>query len=253
MPHRRISGTDDKRAPLVLGLHGMGMNEAIFARQIRPLFTLPAHFLLARGPISLDPTDPEPTNQEPTRSALTSAEPTSSTPAKTGSTRSKPTRSDSENVRASWYHYDGDQEGFKAELRRCEEYLRRFLTEVELQYQIQPSVRFLLGFSQGGYCGAVVALRNPNLFRGMIISGARVKTEILKQEIATAAKTGFTALLCHGRDDTSVDPSASTRSRDALIAGGIDVQHEEFHGGHRISQAQLTVIHDWLATRLPGR
>ena len=232
LPHRLISGTDDKTAPLVLGLHGMGMNEAIFARQIRPLFTLSAHFLLARGPISLGPTDPEPTNPEPTRS--------------------NPTRSDSENIRASWYHYDGNQERFVAELVRVEEYIRRFLTEAERQHQLQPSARFLLGFSQGGYCGAVVALRNPDLFRGMIISGARVKTEILKEEITTAAKTGFAALLCHGRADTSVDPTASTRSRDGLIAGGIDVQHEEFDGGHRISQAQLTVIHDWLAARIPG-
>ena len=44
MEFRLESGTSDAAAPLILCLHGQGMNEDAFASVIRRLFSLPAHF-----------------------------------------------------------------------------------------------------------------------------------------------------------------------------------------------------------------
>ena len=49
MKFRLDSGTSDPAAPLVLCLHGQGMNEDAFAAPLRRLFSLPAHFLIPRA------------------------------------------------------------------------------------------------------------------------------------------------------------------------------------------------------------
>ena len=156
----RLDGNaTDSTAPLLLCLHGFGMNEDYFAALLQSLFGLPWNIVTVRAPI----------------------------------------RASEVKGRAySWYDYDGNQDRFRAELQRTDALLSGFLPAVEEELELSPERRVLLGFSQGGYCGAYVALQNPNVFEGMIISGARVKVEILKEAIPTAAATGFRALLCHG-------------------------------------------------------
>ena len=46
---RGEGGTDDPRAPLVLALHGMGMDEDFLAGLLEDLFRLPARFLIPRA------------------------------------------------------------------------------------------------------------------------------------------------------------------------------------------------------------
>jgi predicted esterase len=149
----------------------------------------------------------------------------------------------------SWYEYDGNQEHFRAELGRTEAMLAGFQREVEAELQMRPRARVLLGFSQGGYCGAYVALRQPQLFSGMVISGARVKVEILSREIERAGRDGFAALLCHGLRDASVDPSAARSSYDVLRAAGVQVDLQTFDSGHALGKAQVLAIRDWLDER----
>jgi len=150
----------------------------------------------------------------------------------------------------SWYDYDGDPQRFQRELERTERLLLDFLRAVEAQLALTPRVRFLLGYSQGGYCGAWVALRHPDRFRGMVISSARVKTEVLAEAIAAAGRLGFTALLCHGERDESVKPEAARTSRDGLAAGGVQVTLRMFDSGHALGSEQVEAIRVWLAAQL---
>lgn len=196
-------------APLVVGLHGMGMDEDFFAILLQKLFVLPFRFLLPRGPY----------------------------PVEVGSER---------RIGASWYVYDGDQDRFRVELARTEEILLGLIRSVESSQGLRPRSRVLFGFSQGGYCGSFLALRNPDLFGGMVISGARVKTELLEVEMREAASHGFHVLLCHGRRDSSVSPEAAERSRDTLASAGVDVTFEAFDSGHSVNRAQVDVILRWL-------
>ena len=148
----------------------------------------------------------------------------------------------------SWYDYDGNQERFRTELRRTNEMLTEFLQGFESQQGFVPRQRILLGFSQGGYCGSYVALNNPKLFNGMVISGARVKVEILKDAIHAAAETGFRALLCHGNRDESVKPGAAQSSLDGLRNGGVNATLKHFDSGHSIGRSQVAAIRSWLET-----
>jgi phospholipase/carboxylesterase len=198
-------------APLVLALHGQGMDEDAFAALLSGLFDLPCRFLVPRAPWPFD------------------------------------VRHENR-IGWSWYPYDGDQQRFAADLAHTETMLLAMLHSVEQEHGLQPQRRILLGFSQGGYCGAVIALRHPELFSGLVVSGARVKTEIL--DLGPAREAGMQVLLLHGLRDVAVLPEAAERGRDALRDAGIAVDLHSFDTGHTIGRRQVQVIRGWLEGRI---
>ena len=209
--HWRVDGAATSAdAPLVLALHGWGMDEDFFALLLQRAFERPVRFLIPRA------------------------------------TRPAPARGVAASHPSSWYDYDGDQVAFRKELERVEAELVQLVRETEADRGWRPTRRFLIGFSQGGYCGSWVALRHPGLFHGMAVVGARVKTEFLEREMRDAAAAGFRALLLHGTRDRSVSPDAAARSHDALAAAGVDVRLRSFDAGHSVGRAQVVAIADWL-------
>lgn len=211
MEYRLESGTDQRDAPLVLCLHGQGMNEDWFALLLQKLFSLPAHFLIPRAPIPVV----------------------------------------GEKSGGSWYHYDGDQDRFLQELRRLEAELLDFLSGAQRAHHFEPRARILFGFSQGGYAAGYIALQHPEIFGGLIVSGARVKTEAVVSGTDSAASSPSGAgrikvLLCHGRRDRSVLPEAAERSHRELAEMGIEVTTETFGAGHVINRDQIAAIASWL-------
>jgi predicted esterase len=187
----------------------MGMDEDSFADLLEPLFSLPMRFLIPRGPYPVE------------------------------------VRGEGR-IGASWYAYDGDQERFRAELLRTESLLLDLLSSVEQAQRLRPQKRFLLGFSQGGYCGSFVALRHPEIFSGMIISGARVKWEFLRDDMKNASALGFRAILCHGTRDPSVSIEAAERSFQELRRAGVDVRLVKVDAGHSFGRTQTSEIRKWL-------
>ena len=211
-------------APLVLALHGWGMDEDFFSRLLQGLFPRPFRFLFPRAPFPARPHAAEPEAEEAARAA-------------------QPVRG------GSWYRYDGDQAAFRRELERVERELIGFVGDVEREQGIAPVRRYLVGFSQGGYCGAWVALRHTDVFSGMAIVGARVKTEFLTGELRLAAERDFRVLLCHGTRDASVKPEAAERSHAELTAAGVRTELRTFDAGHSFGREQVEAVGEWLDAR----
>ncbi len=200
---------DDPGLPLVVCLHGWGMDEDFFAILLQRLADLPFRLLLPCAPFAV--------------SGLKEGR-----------------------HGASWYEYDGDQDRFLRELARTEELVIGLAKDVESHLELRPRGRYLLGFSQGGYCGSWVALRNAGFFDGMTIVGARVKTEFLADEMKRAEEIGFRSLLCHGERDASVRPEAAKRSHAGMIAAGLDVELRWFDAAHTLGRRQVSAIGEWL-------
>ncbi len=201
-------------APLIVCLHGQWMTEDLFALLLQKLRSLPYNFLTPRAPYPAQ------------------------LPGK-------------KKVGASWYPYDGSRRRFLRELAITEKAILDLLASAEKEASLEPSARVILGFSQGGYTGSFVALRHSDLFDGLIVSGARVKLEVLGDEVRLAAKKGMRALICHGREDRAVPVEAAESSAAGLRAAGIETDLEYFPGGHAIGKDQISVIRNWLADRWP--
>ena len=99
--HWRLDGAGGPRDPLVLALHGYGMDEDFFAVLLQKLFARPMRFLLPRAPKAAD-------------MGLRVAH------------------------GGSWYDYDGDQERFRAELLRVESELLGLVRDVESSCNTSP-------------------------------------------------------------------------------------------------------------------
>ncbi|HET9888801.1 MAG TPA: alpha/beta fold hydrolase [bacterium] len=215
----RLDGSsEDPTSPLLLALHGMGMDEDVFARLLTPLLNMPISFLIPRGLYPME------------------------IRGEGGEGR----------IGASWYAYDGDQDRFRLELLRTESHLLALLASVEHGQRLKPRKRYLLGFSQGGYCGAFIALRHPEIFSGMIICGARVKWEFLHDEMKIAGALGFRALLCHGARDPAVSIDAAERSYHELTQNGVDTRLIKTDTGHSFGRTQTSEIRTWLESAAFG-
>ncbi len=64
-------------------------------------------------------------------------------------------------------------------------------------------------------------------------------------------RTALRALVRHGTEDPVIDVSFGRAAREALLAGGLDVDYEEFHGGHSIPAAVLPGAQQWLGEVIP--
>ncbi len=211
--HWRLDGKGVKAdSPLVLCLHGQWMTEDLFALLLQKLHSLPFRFLTPRAPYPA---------QFPGK----------------------------KKIGASWYPYDGNQDRFLKELAITESAIIRLLLDVERDEDLRPSARLVLGFSQGGYTGSFVALRHSDLFDALIVSGARVKTEVLGDEIAAASERGMRVMICHGSKDKAVPPVAAERSAKELIAGGVETDLHYFDTAHTIGKRQVGAIREWLVKR----
>lgn len=209
VPWRVDGAASDPTAPVVLCLHGQWMEEDFFALLLQKLHDLPFHFVTLRAPYPLKVPNEK-------------------------------------KIGASWYPYDGDRKRFLHELSLTEGFILAGLESAERALGLAPRKRALLGFSQGGYCGSFVALRNPDLFHGLIVSGARVKTEAIEAEMRAAAQSGMRALLCHGTRDKSVPLEAAQRSARGLNDAGVATALLEFESGHSIGRSQVRAIGAWL-------
>lgn len=209
VPWRVDGGADDAEAPVVLCLHGQWMEEDFFALLLQKLHGLPFHFVTLRA--------------------------------------TYPLKVPNENkIGASWYPYDGDQKRFLEELALTEGFILSGLQTAERSLGLQPRKRALLGFSQGGYCASFLAMRNPDRFHGLVVSGARVKTEALTDEMRAAAQSGMRVLLCHGERDEAVPMSAAEKSARDLTEAGVATELRTFASGHSIGRNQVRSIGEWL-------
>lgn len=129
-------------APLVLALHGKGMNERVFERWLRP---------------GID------------RAALSWWIPRGLLPYETEASR---------RIGYAWYVFDGDQAALRASMDEAKCHLVA-LAETARR-ALRPSRIALLGFSQGAYLASYVGLSRPDLFSAVVCCCGRPKSEFVE-------------------------------------------------------------------------
>lgn len=126
-------------APLVLALHGKGMNDRVFERWLRPAIDRhPISWWLPRGIL--------PFETEPSR-----------------------------RVGYAWYVFDGDQAALRASMDEARSYVVA-VAETARRALAPPRIA-LLGFSQGAYLASYIALARPDLFSLLVCCCGRPKAE----------------------------------------------------------------------------
>jgi predicted esterase len=124
--------------PLVIALHGRGMNERALERWLRPgIERGGASWWVPRGPL--------------------------------------PCEIERRRITYAWYVFNGDQVALKESMDEARAYLHQLVAMA--RRVLRPRAVTLFGFSQGAYLASYAALAAPALFDRLVCCGGRPKTE----------------------------------------------------------------------------
>jgi len=124
-----------------------------------------------------------------------------------------------------------------------------FIPEACEELGADPSRVWLMGFSQGAFLSAGLALAHPGLVRGIVGHSGGLLPRLVPPR-APAGFAGLPVLLQHGRLDEVVPVSMGHEARDRLAALGARVDYREYDIGHEISGESLEDLVRWLSLRL---
>ncbi|MGL4219146.1 MAG: alpha/beta hydrolase-fold protein, partial [Shewanella sp.] len=106
-----------------------------------------------------------------------------------------------------------------------------------------PSERIVLaGFSQGGVMSLFTGLRYPHKLAGIMALSCYLPTADVLPSQLSAANANTPILLQHGEQDDVVPLSAGLLAKEALIAGGYQVQWQTYPMPHSVIPVQLKAI-----------
>ncbi|WP_248800183.1 alpha/beta hydrolase [Pseudomonas sp. MWU13-2105] len=153
-----------------------------------------------------------------------------------------------------WFHqksrapqYDGESE----DLRLSAEAISDFVTRVTEKYHTQPDKVFLVGFSQGAMMTYEVALRRPELLRGIAPLSGRL-LPVLRTELKGGPRyAGLKVFIGHGTADPQVPYTGATEALGVLQGLSIEPQFHSYPGvGHTISATEVYDLKNWINASL---
>jgi len=144
--------------------------------------------------------------------------------------------------------YDGDSD----DLRQSAEAITDFVTRVTEKYHTQPDKVFLVGFSQGAMMTYEVALRHPEVLRGIAALSGRV-LPLLRSELKDGSKyAALKVFIGHGTADPQVPYVGATEALGVLKGVSIAPQFHSYPGvGHTISATEVSDLKNWISASLP--
>lgn len=138
-----------------------------------------------------------------------------------------------------------DEAGFAEARERIEGYIA-----AERGQGIDSTRIVLAGFSQGGAVALHVGLRHAEPLAGIIALSCYLPLRArLGIELAPANRS-VPILMCHGSQDTVVQPRFGEVSRDALIEAGLPVQWHTYAMPHSVCAQEIVDISRWLRDRV---
>ena len=128
--------------------------------------------------------------------------------------------------------------------RRTHE-LADFVEQARAEYGLSAPIA--LGFSNGANIAAAMLLLRPEVLSGAVLLRAMSPFE-KPPAVALAAKP---VLIVSGSFDPIIPEENAARLSETLSRAGASVEHRSLPTGHGLSQADLGLVRDWLAQRLP--
>jgi predicted esterase len=200
--------------PLVVALHGWGMNAEYFNRLCRGLLSPDVAVLFPEAPWAFE---------------------------MRGGSKIR--------IGHAWYLFTGEDEPFRSTLARAEAHLVGLLDTVLAAHPLNAARVALFGFSQGAYAGYFAAIRNSRRFAAMAgLGGGRMRPEFLAEFVGGARRIPF--LVLHGAEDTSVDPARARDMVTWLGEQGFPAEFRDIPGKHEVTPEGVAMAAAWLRERL---
>lgn len=123
------------------------------------------------------------------------------------------------------------------------------IDHVSAELPVDRDKVFLMGHSEGGVLAYGLALEHPDLFRGLIVVGARLRESDAGPGIPSNASGRLQVMICHSRGDRAVSFDHATAAAETLKSYGIQSKVYSYEGGHGITAELARTIGRWIAAR----
>lgn len=129
--------------------------------------------------------------------------------------------------------------------------IKDFVGKATAKYHTQPDRVFLVGFSQGAIMSYEVALRDPELVRGIAALSGSV-LPVLKAELKPDPRLEPLAIFIgHGTLDQALPYASATRANEVLEKIGLKPEFHTYPGmNHTVSAAEIQDLKAWLEKSL---
>ncbi len=97
-----------------------------------------------------------------------------------------------------------------------------------------------------------LALEHPDLFRGLIVVGARLRPSDATPEILSEAAGQVEVMICHSRGDKAMSFDHAKAASETLAGAGIQSKIFPYEGGHGLTPDLAQTIGRWIAARSRG-
>ena len=135
-----------------------------------------------------------------------------------------------------WYDLSNEKAQGLPESRKL---LTDWLKSLESTTGVPLSRTILSGFSQGAAMTLDLGLSLP--LAGLVALSGYL------HPVSVSPGSGFPpVLVVHGRQDSVVPLSAAHKTRDSLVALGVEVQYQEFDMGHEIRPEVIALIRNFV-------
>ena len=108
---------------------------------------------------------------------------------------------------------------------------------------------FLMGHSEGGVLAYGLALERPDLFRGLVVVGSRLRESVATEEILTEAAGQLEVMICHSRGDSAISFDYAKKAAATLKGAGVQNRIYAYEGGHGFTAELARTIGSWIAAR----
>jgi phospholipase/carboxylesterase len=149
---------------------------------------------------------------------------------------------------------DGDRTRRRQEIELQEQEVSRdfvlsAIDHVSNEFSVDPDRVFLMGHSEGGVLAYGLALEHPDLFRGLIVVGSRLRASDSTPEILNGAEGRIEVMICHSREDAAISFDRAAAASKTLKDAGIRNEVFPYEGGHGLTVELVQTIGRWITVR----
>jgi predicted esterase len=209
VPFKLIETGKKGKKPVIVYLHGFNENISQFEKKCEELKQLNAYHLFIQGPYPL---------------------------------YDKSRKVNVSDWGRAWYLYDGNRGQFIKSLELASEFIQEIIDK--MLPHIDANRLAVIGYSMGGYLAAYFALTRWKHVNDLVVSGCRIKTEVLNDNFSNIQHLNILAV--HGEKDESVKAEPQKREIELLKKKGINALFKITTGSHAMDSSQIETILSWL-------
>ena len=147
-----------------------------------------------------------------------------------------------------WYDFkieNGDTTSNQNQIKESIQLVLNTIKNVIKENEIKSKRVYIGGHSQGGIISYKIALTNPELFKGFIISSGRLPVEYtVKNDLSQYQNKK--ALIIHGENDGVLDLKYSSAGKNLMEKLGIETTYIIKEGGHGQNPEFYEIVESWL-------